>query len=60
MSDCFDISKSLLHDFMRRVVVALNSLADRFIKWPVGNRLRGHSKILKKSNFLRLNNASES
>lgn len=39
VSDRFDISKSLLHDSMRRVVAALNNLADRFIKWPVGDRL---------------------
>lgn len=39
VSDRFDISKSMLHDSMRRVVIALNDLADRFIKWPVGDRL---------------------
>ncbi|KMQ88334.1 nuclease harbi1 [Lasius niger] len=35
VSDRFGISKSMLHDSMRRVVASLNSLADRFIKWPV-------------------------
>lgn len=39
MSDRFGISKSMLHDSMRRVVAALNNLADRFIKWPVADRL---------------------
>ncbi|KYN08010.1 Putative nuclease HARBI1 [Cyphomyrmex costatus] len=39
VSDRFDISKSLLHDSMKRVVVALNNLADRFIKWPTGDQL---------------------
>lgn len=29
----------MLHDSMRRVVASLNTLADRFIKWPVGDRL---------------------
>lgn len=39
VSDRFGISKSLLHDSMRRVVAALNNLADRYIKWPVNDRL---------------------
>lgn len=39
VSDRFGISKSMLHDSMRRVVASLNDLADRFIKWPVGDRL---------------------
>lgn len=39
MSDRFGISKLLLHDSMRRVVAALNNVADRFIKWPVNNEL---------------------
>jgi len=39
VSDRFDISKSMLHDSMRRIVAALNNLADRFIKWPEGDRL---------------------
>ncbi|XP_071577460.1 uncharacterized protein [Temnothorax nylanderi] len=39
VSDRFGISKSMLHDSMRRVVASLNTLADRFIKWPVGDRL---------------------
>lgn len=39
VSDRFGISKSLLHDSMRRVVSTLNNLADRVIKWPVGDRL---------------------
>jgi len=39
VSDRFDISKSMLPDSMRRVVAALNNLAERFIKWPVSDRL---------------------
>ncbi|XP_020299270.1 protein ANTAGONIST OF LIKE HETEROCHROMATIN PROTEIN 1-like [Pseudomyrmex gracilis] len=39
VSDRFDISKSMLHDSMRRVVAALNNIADRFITWPKGDRL---------------------
>ncbi|XP_070529641.1 uncharacterized protein [Cardiocondyla obscurior] len=39
VSDRFGISKSMLHDFMRRVVASLNDLTDRFIKWPVEDRL---------------------
>ncbi|XP_043285712.1 putative nuclease HARBI1 [Venturia canescens] len=39
VSDRFGISKSVLHASMRRVVTALNELADRFIKWPVDNEL---------------------
>lgn len=38
MSDRFGISKSL-HDSMRRVVAALNNVANRFIRWPVGDEL---------------------
>lgn len=39
VADRFDISKSLLHDAMKRVVSALNNVANRYIKWPVGDRV---------------------
>lgn len=40
VSDRFGISKSLLHDSMKRVVTTLSNMADRFITWPVDDRLQ--------------------
>lgn len=39
VSEKFDLAKSSLNDSVRRVVKALNSIANEIIKWPTGEKL---------------------